>query len=924
MSLSKLFFRLLFLQTFIFVAANSLAQEVSSHSSIEFIENKGQIVDMNHNSRPDILFVGDEGAGKNTKGAKIFLRKTGVSYVITKATPGLMNVIEKKGKNIGPRLNTKPETELLTVLGHRVDIDFIGANTNIIVENENPIEGYNNYYLPNRKIENVLGYRKVTYKNIYNQVDVVFESGKSSGMKYNFIVAPGGNPDEIKMEYKGVNRITLEQTTLGGNLIVETSIGNLTEYMPRVYQVINERIVDVTCEYKLDKEMVSFVLGKYNKNEALIIDPWVTYIGGSDDDMPGAITKDHVGDIIICGSSRSGNYPTSTGAFQSSMAGVFDVVVTKFSPNGNRMWSTYYGGSEYECPHAIITNSNNDIYFCGETESDNLPITAGAFQTKFGGKVGYYPRGEAFIVKLNSMGNMGWASYYGGSNDDGAFGISVDANNNIVMIGSTASTDIYVSRGAYQQKLAGYLNAFVTKFSPTGNVIWSTYFGGNVMDYGESVAVDKNNNINITGETVSNTFPVTAGAFQSVNYGNQDIFIAQLNSSGMLNWCTMMGGYSFETSQFITVDNSNDIFVAGNTNSYNFPVTAGAYSTLFKGVTDAHLTKFSNNGVLQWSTYYNNDTSSTPSVELYSRACVTDDLNNVFLLTEMEDIAPTGGFPDFACAYQKNFVFSSGTQVLDDEDQMIIKFSSAGNFICGTFLGGAGEDDLDQGGGIIYDKGSLYILTGSKGKFPVTAGAYQTNHGGGEYDMALAKICSNSCGDERPKALDFALSDVGCNMPFNLSETNNACDQSSLNWTWSMPGANVENASGENVNGVFYSKAGTYNITLALAGCGGDAVIKTINVSDGCDVDVVVEIPNVFTPNGDGRNEEFRITTAGLKKYHLQIFNRWGTMVFETEDANQHWKGLDASAGTYYYTLDVEASGDNSSTNYKGFVTVVK
>src|SRR5574337_1291984 len=289
-------------------------------SGMMFTQNKGQIADREGNLHPDILYKGAGG------GADVYLRKTGMSYV-TSNMGEVMSEIDKEIelKKFDPNFSQQQAEELKRRLEEkalikiqRTDVDFEGSNPNPQTLNQEEVEGYTNYYYahcPNG-VTNVKSYNRVVQKNIYTGIDVVYYGGKENGLKYDIVVNPGANPNDIKLKYTGA-KVKLE----GQRLIVTSELGETVETLPKVYQNINGKVVDVGCEYKIansdqrlgnrEKQtapngyslmaigsIVTFELGTYNHELPLIIDPWATYFGGNKLDIGSGITNDNAGNVL--------------------------------------------------------------------------------------------------------------------------------------------------------------------------------------------------------------------------------------------------------------------------------------------------------------------------------------------------------------------------------------------------------------------------------------------------------------------------------------------------------------------------------------------------------------------------------------------------------------------------------------------------
>ncbi len=204
-----------------------------------------------------------------------------------------------------------------------------------------------------------------------------------------------------------------------------------------------------------------------------------------------------------------------------------------------------------------------------------------------------------------------YVSYLGGTGTDGTsnMGIAVDSAGYAYITGRTNSANFPTTPGAYQTTNAGGNDAFVTKFDPSGNLVYSTYLGGTGVDYGYAIAVDSAGNIYVTGRTDSTDFPVTPSAYQAARAGTfANVFVTKFDSSWNLAYSTYLGGPTggASTGMDIAVDNNGNIWVTGQTNSSDFPTTPGAYQTTSGspgGVQDAFVTKFDSSGNLAYSTY---------------------------------------------------------------------------------------------------------------------------------------------------------------------------------------------------------------------------------------------------------------------------------------------------------------------------------
>ena len=277
-----------------------------------------------------------------------------------------------------------------------------------------------------------------------------------------------------------------------------------------------------------------------------------------------------------------------------------DAFVTKLNSSGSDLlFSTYLGGSADEFGNGIAVDSNGNIYVTGNTKSTNFP-TQNALQPAPPSVSD--TGGNAFVTKINpATPSYVFSTYLGGSAKDEANSIAIDPAANVYVTGNTLSTDFPIAN-AFQPNLGDALfgDAFVTKFNSNGSLSYSTYLGGNNPDNGFGIAIDTSGNAYVTGVTLSTNFP-TANPIQATNSSNNNAFVTKLNSQGSaLIYSTYLGA---ATARGIAVDSSGNAYVTGSTNSFDFPLVAGAIrtrSSVFKSV-DAATNWGNDNYGLTWS-----------------------------------------------------------------------------------------------------------------------------------------------------------------------------------------------------------------------------------------------------------------------------------------------------------------------------------
>jgi len=314
-----------------------------------------------------------------------------------------------------------------------------------------------------------------------------------------------------------------------------------------------------------------------------------TYLGGSSTDIGYALALGSSGNIYVTGQTASTNFPTQNAYTSFFRGGGNDAFVTKFSVSGSSLvYSTYLGGNGKDGGFGIVEGSSGNAYVVGRTTSSNFP-RKNEYQNTHGG--GEY---DAFVTKFSSSGtSLIYSTYLGGNQSDSGWGIAVDSSGSAYATGDTYSTN-FPTQNAYQSSHAGGgKDAFVTKFSTTGtNLVYSTYLGGIEVDESAHVVINSSGNACVTGLTQSSNFPVKR-AYQSSYNGNYDAFVSMFSATGnSLSFSTFLGGGDLEVGRAITIDSNGDVYVAGFTESPDFP-TENPYQDTLNGDMDAFVSKFS-------------------------------------------------------------------------------------------------------------------------------------------------------------------------------------------------------------------------------------------------------------------------------------------------------------------------------------------
>jgi len=766
---------------------NSVAEKKEVQlSRTGFYENKGQIVDQNYHPNPGVKYL------LNSPGFNVQLRQTGFSYDTYKDVYNATSEQQDPPQKLPEKFK---KTKKFTRHYHRVDIELEGCNTAAVLLPEGKSTAYLNYFTagtPEGGVNNVHYYQKVTYQNIYPNIDLEFyvrnAKGKGVPAEYQFVIHPGGNPNEIKLAYKGANEVSLENNTIK----VKVAAGDFTENIPASYFKESKQAIKVSYQ-ALGNNVFAFSLPQSTviKND-LVIDPtpnllWGTYYGMSGDIGYG-IALDGSGNVYITGTTGSMSGIATAGAYQIANSGgppasAQDIFVAKFNSTGSTLlWGTYYGGTSWDVGHGIALDGSGNVYITGITESSSGIVTAGAYQTTWGASVN---GSAAFVAKFNSTGSsLLWGTYYGKGGNVNGMGIALDASNNVYITGGTGCTSGIATGGAYQASYAstdGSYDAYVAKLNSTGSsLLWGTYYGGTGYDMGQGIALDASDNVYITGSTTSASGITSGVPYQATFGGAADVFVAKFNSTGSsLTWGTYYGGTGGDNGFGIAVDGSGNTYITGYTTSTSGIATTGAHQTTYGGSDeDAFVAKFNPTGSsLTWGTYY----GGTGDEVGYGIAL--DGSNNVYITggtSSASGIATPG-------AYQIN---------LDDATEIFVsKFNSTNSALTwGTYYAGRfdGQSIAVDASGNAYITGYAAITSGI-----ATAGAYQTALEGNQ-NAFVAEFSDHI-------TISISATAVACNAGNDGTATANG-GTPPYTYLWTPTGQTTQTATG--------LAAGTYTLTV--------------------------------------------------------------------------------------------------------------
>jgi len=783
--------------------------------------------------------------------SEFFLENNGYTVVV-----GDANNIEKiheskEGKLIGEQ----------TLYFHAYKMKWQNAQAPKAKQGSKPEPYYMNFYLgnqPERWKSRIYPMKVVDYQAIYPGIDVHF-TATDFNPKLDYIVAPQANPDQIKMQYEGLDKIEIKNN----KLLLHTSVGTVEELAPYAYQFVDGEKVEVPCQYYLvDEKTVGFKFPKsYNKNFSLTIDPEVVFAsltGSIPDNWGFTATYDLAGNLYGGGIVNGASYPTSLGAYQTTFAGgaagtsmPCDVGISKFSADGTALlYSTYIGGSMNDYPHSMVVDNAGNLYVSGKTSSSNFPTVAGSYDVSHNGLF------DIFVLRLNADGtNLLASTYVGGSDDDGlnvddAFSAATttlkfnygdnarseilrDSVGNIYVAAASQSTDFPITSTAVSASLTGTQNAVVFKLNANlNNLLWSTYLGGSTSDAAYVLAFSTDySKLYVAGGTQSSDFMssyTSLGLYSSYQGGTSDGYICRFQNSGSyaLERVTFMGTSEYDQVYGIQVDKDNDVYVMGQTLGA-FPVTPGVYSVANSRQFLMKLNPDLSTNI--YSTVWGSGATTLPNI--VPVAFLVDTCKHVYISGWGGSIAggTMTGLPITSDAFQPT---------TDGNDFYFIVLSEdATSLLYATYFGASGKmEHVDGGTSRFNPAGEVYqAICASCGPgssaFPATPGAWASTKGTSSTNcnLGVVKIAFN-LGNVTANAIPLP-SDKGC-PPFDVTFDNLSINATDYIWDFGdgSPGSTAFEPSHT------FTDVGVYTVRLIASNENGcipiDTMYITITVSD--------------------------------------------------------------------------------------------
>ncbi len=554
---------------------------------------------------------------------------------------------------------------------------FSGANRELSAWGGDPLAERHNYFHGPVSQTDIPTYRRVRYSSVYPGIDSVFY-GDQKGLEFDFEIAAGADANKIRLRWSDAQSVRLDAN---GEIVIETVSGELRQCKPTIYQERGGRRILVAGSYRLAADgEIRFSLGRYDRTLPLVIDPVLFSLDQSLISVA-AMAADPAGNLYLTGQTSASVLPTAVGTVQPA-----------------------YGGG-----------------------------TCVALSIGPGGPIDY-PCTDAFVIKLNSTGQIAYATYLGGSGLDSANAIAVDSAGNAYIAGITSSNNFLTTPNAAFPKPAGN-DGFVTKRNPSGSqLVYSTYVPAMPVS---GIAVDGEGNAYFAGTATS--FPVTAGAFQTSNSNPVSSgVVVKFSADGSLAYGAYLSGGGTQnvgdTANAIAVDAAGDAYVTGFSASASFPTTAGAYLTKLPSATGIYVTKIAPSGAsLIYSTFIGpSGTSSGEGLQVSGNgglAIRVDSQGDAIVL----GATLSNVFPVTAGAFQP--IGPSAPWVPGGGGlNTLSKLNAAGSaLVYSTYMAGGGSLDIDSAG-------NAYVAGAATYGFPTTAGAYQACNHGGSSDIFAAEF----------------------------------------------------------------------------------------------------------------------------------------------------------------------------------------
>ncbi len=651
-----------------------------------------------------------------------------------------------------------------------------------------PLPGVTHYYVGNDPAKwhtGVPQFGRVKLAGVYPGIDLVWY-GREGNLEFDFVVAPGADPDKIRLNLKGAEQLKIAPS---GDLVLHMTGGSLTFQRPVSYQEVDGKRREVSSSYRLANGRLGFDLGDYDRGRPLVIDPVIEYssfLGGSEFDTVHGVAAGNNDRFYATGSTDSADFPE---AFVSPV-GASAVFVTRIDPQGESIvFTTILDGSKLDAGLSIAVDDLQSAYVTGQTDSRDFPVVD-AFQPRLGFVVHPDLRMDAFVAKLGVEGIVEFCTYLGGGQEDSGQAIAV-FNRQAYVAGRSQARSFPLKNEFQNDAFLADQNGFLTVFAADGqSLVYSTLLRGNAFEQVSALAVDAAGNAYLAGNTQSTDFPVK-GAFQSSNRGGTDAFVAKINPAASgeasLVYSTYLGGQGTDRAFGIAVDAFGQAHVTGITGSTLFPLREPLDST--NVVNEAFVTKLNAQGnALVFSTFLGGS-----SVE-QGNSILVDGAGAIYVagLTASTDFRTVNAFQP---------ALSGGA------DAFVVKIDPAtSTLLWSSFLGGAHADAAES---ITLDRrGNIYLGGQTQSPDFPSLNAVQGSFSGGFSDGFISKLKTTA-----PDTIGVFRPSTGKHSLHNSNKPGPPDFTTELGQAGDLPVAGDWNDDGFDTVGVFRPSIGQFFLT---------------------------------------------------------------------------------------------------------------
>ena len=916
---------------------------------------------------------------------------------------------------------------------HSMQMQFLHSSINVKANPSKENENYYNYFLGNDSAmwaSKVPSFKKVELENIYDGIDLLLNT-ENRQLHYDLKISPNFDPATIQIQFNGA-----KAKLINNELHFELSVGEIIHSAPKAFQFINNRKVDVKCNYLLKDDILSFDLPDgYDENYELIIDPeliFSTYSGSTADNFGFSATYDEEGNLYAGGIAFDFGYPVTIGAYQTSFEEAVDISITKFNEIGtDLLYSTYIGGNWNEFPQSMMVDYNDNLCIYGSTNSSNFPTTWNVFQSQNNSST------DIIVCKLSPNGDQLLAStYIGGTSPDGGMTyvgqnhlltfnyadayrgeIFVDLDNTIYIASYTYSNDFPCTENAEKDTIGGLMDGIVIHISENlSELLFSSYIGGSDLDVLNSIR-KKDDLIIVGGGTKSIDFPSTNGALnESITGTISSGVVLRIDENGGILNSTYLGEGDMSMVYMVDIGPESNIYAQGFC-SGNYPVSENVYSSPFSQQfiqeMDQSLTTSVQSTIFGSSDSIYNHFSST--------AFMVDDCGLIYIAGYValpSSIESDPNFPVTSNAFQDS---------TDGRDFYFIVFNrDFQSLLIASYFGEYGVSEHVDGGTSRFRKdGTIFHAVcascGGTSAFPTTPGVWSETNGSSQCNLAAFKVFMEAqvvdanffvhdtlvCGGSSPfeiqfehqgRAAPYYFWDFGDGQVSNLQDPINyyetpgsytvqhiVIDSTTcisydtayatfnisfvedfiMDWDVSSPlyckdtlyvalefiGQSADSLIWDMGDGTIYyqnpvfyqyDEAGNYEVSLQAFNfeCGNEGFLNTEFLLEENLISSKVAVPNIFSPNGDGRNDYFQLYYLSkpnddplfyIEELSMKIYNRWGRLVYKSDSNPNSWRwdgrsdNIEVSEGVYYYIIEYSSLCEGGGIEkFAGDVTLVR